>query len=137
MDLLSFLSLAAGMFLVGLVAVAMLVAGWELLRQREVLERLRRDRAAYTASAPLPLDGAPSAAAAGIGSATGTALAGAATAATAAAAATAATAAAAAAPLRRESHWTETRPTVLEFAPAIDDERAQALRRRKLDLEVG
>jgi hypothetical protein len=55
MGLLSQISLVAGAFLVGLVAVAMLVSGWELLRQRELLDQLRRDRAAFAATSPLPL----------------------------------------------------------------------------------
>ncbi|MFO1266681.1 MAG: hypothetical protein U1F67_07845 [Rubrivivax sp.] len=49
----------AGAFLVFLVAVAMTVAGWEWLRQRERLDGLRRDRAHQAATSPLPLMAVP------------------------------------------------------------------------------
>ncbi|MBL8325526.1 MAG: hypothetical protein JNJ89_11280 [Rubrivivax sp.] len=130
MDLLSALSLAVGVCLVALVAVAMLVAGWELLRQRELLDQLRRDRAVYAATSPLPLVGSrpPTEGPAGAAPAAGPPQAG-----TTASPATG-PAAAAAEPPRREANWTETRPMVLRFAPAADDNTAP--RPRTLDLTL-
>ncbi|MBL8287905.1 MAG: hypothetical protein JNL85_07975 [Rubrivivax sp.] len=98
----------AGVFLVVLVAVAMVVAGWEWLRQREHLDRLRRDRACQAATSPLPLP-----AAANLPANAGAGRSGAA-------------AAAAAVPLtrvqaaRREG-WIETRPMVLSPLRAAGD----------------
>ena len=123
MGLLSFISMVVGIFLGGLIALAALVAGWELLRQRELIDRMRRDRAAFAATSPLPLSpsaqgcGRPAPLAAPLDS-------------EAAAHARAALAAAARAP--RDRTWVETRPTVLSFAPAADDDAP--VRQLELDL---
>ncbi|MBK9136236.1 MAG: hypothetical protein IPM15_18325 [Betaproteobacteria bacterium] len=55
MGALTLLPLVAGGFLAGLIVVAAFIAGWELLRQREQLDAMRRDRSLYAASSPLPL----------------------------------------------------------------------------------
>lgn len=111
MGALSFIALIVGGFVAGLVTVAMIVAGWELLRQREQIDAMRRDRAIYAATSPLPL--APAARpepprAAPLGAPP--------------------TVAAPAA--RREPNWIETRPMVL-CTPAIDDETRQPSARRE------
>jgi hypothetical protein len=124
MGLLSQIALVAGVFLVGLVALATLVAGWELLRQRELIEMLRRDRAAFAATSPLPLAASTSpapgpafarlasSAPAGSASATGVKPVG----------------------VRRDTNWIETRPMVLSHVPAVDDELV--VRARQLDLSL-
>lgn len=131
MDLLSALSLALGVFLVGLVAVAMLVAGWELLRQRELLDQLRRDRAVYAATSPLPLAVALSRPSVGVGAPAASQASAASTRSTGPAVAPAGAAAVA---TRRDAAWTETRPMVLSFAPAADDDSVP--RPRELDLTL-
>lgn len=111
MGTLTLLALVVGGFLSGLVIVAALVAAWEWLRQREMLESLRRDRAISAATSPLPLSAegrtrnevtappapgeTPVGTLAGLGAGT---------------------------PARRGPNWIETRPMVLSFAPAVDDE---------------
>ncbi|MCW5633326.1 MAG: hypothetical protein KIT17_08305 [Rubrivivax sp.] len=120
-SLLSVLSTMVGGVLLAVVAVAVLVAGWELLRQRELLDQLRRDRAFYAATSPQPLAapareaGAPAQPPAG-------------------APPPAARAVTTAAPARREGEWIETRPTVLSFAPAVDDDTL--VRQREPDLRL-
>jgi hypothetical protein len=122
MGFLTLLSLVVGGFLGGLVIVAVFVAGWEMLRQREALDLLRRDRAVFAATSPLPL-----AAAAGGG-------AGGSPARAAGVGATGAVPGPGPAS-RREPNWIETRPMVLRHAPApaVDDETA-VTRQRELDL---
>jgi hypothetical protein len=127
MGALTLLSLVVGAFLGGLVIVAIFVAGWETLRQREALEMRRRDRAVFAATSPLPLataaSGGTSAAplrAPGI---------------------VAGTTPASGQGTRREPNWIETRPMVLRHAPAtasapapaVDDE-TRVTRTRELDL---
>ena len=126
MGILSFISLAVGASLVGLVAVAMLVAGWELLRQRELQDQLRRDRAAFAATSPLPLMSSPAqlagAAFARLTSArpaTGTEAEG-------------GTPAPRTPPTPRDPHWVETKPMVLNAASAVGDE--MAVRKGEVDL---
>jgi H+/Cl- antiporter ClcA len=111
MGALTFIALAVGVFVAGLIGVAMIVAGWELLRQREQLDALRRDRAVYAATSPLPLapaagarPEAPRAAPPGVPPPV------------------------AAPAVRREPHWIETRPMVL-CTPAVDDETRPPRRR--------
>jgi hypothetical protein len=114
--------IAVGGLVLVLVCLAMLVAGWELLLERDAQRRLRRDRQAFAASSPLPL--------AEPGSETGArraALAG------ALAVMSAAPAAAAA---RREANWIETRPMVISRAPAFDDDTAPH-RYDEVDLPLG
>jgi hypothetical protein len=114
MGMLSLLSVVAGVFMGGLVVVAAIVAGWELLRQREQLDQIRRDRALYKASSPLPLTGAALAKEAWAASAT---------------------AGPAAAPMmRRDLKWIETRPMIL--SPAADDETRIGKPERELDLQL-
>ena len=114
-----------GTFLVGLVALATMVAVWELLCQRELLDRTRRDRAAFAATSPLPL-------------AAGAPMVDAAFARQARASPTGAdgsdVAGAAAAGTRRDPNWIETRPMILSQVPAIDDETRP--RKRELDLAL-
>lgn len=116
MELLAAISVAVGVCFVGLVALAMLVAGWETLRQRELLDQMRRDRALYAATSPLPLF---SGGAAALGSMRR--------------ASTKAAAPSTGAP-QRDASWTETRPAVLNFAPAVDDNTASI--RREVDLQL-
>jgi hypothetical protein len=118
MELLSAIALAAGVGFVALVALAMLVAGWETLRHRELLDQLRRDRALYAATSPLPLMGGGSGA----------------DAAGEMRRAIAAANAPSAGPSRRDASWTETRPMVLKLPPAADDNTAA--RRSELDLQL-
>lgn len=111
MGVLTLLVLIVGGFLSGLITVAAIVAGWEWLRQREALEMVRRDRAVYALTSPLPLGAAartggeatshlrPGASAASVIPESGS-------------------------PGRRGSNWIETRPMVLSCAPAVDDETA-------------
>lgn len=106
MGALTLLVLVIGGFVAGLVTVAMVVAGWELLREREQLDELRRDRAVFAATSPLPL-AQPGSAGSTVPLARPL---GAAPAETLTAAAT-----------RRDPNWTETRPMVL-CTPALDDE---------------
>ena len=114
--------IAVGGLVLALVCVAMLVAAWELLLERDAQRRLRRDRQAFAASSPLPLaepgaeTGARRAALAG-------ALAG-------------MCAAPAAAAARRDANWIETRPMVTSRALAVDEESA-ARRYDKVDLPLG
>ncbi len=99
--------IAAGGVVLALLGVAMLVAGWEFLLEREAQHRLRRDRDTFAASSPLPLaesgsdagarQAAWAGALAGMAGATGSAP-------------------------RRDASWIDTRPTVLSCAPAVDDE---------------
>lgn len=104
MGALSFFLLIVGGFLAGLVVVAVLVAAWELLRQREQLDAMRRDRIVYAATSPLPLAPASS------------------TAATTPLARPLGTPPALTTPTpRRDPNWIETRPMVL-CAPALDDD---------------
>lgn len=132
MGALSLLVSVAGACLVVLVAVAAVVAGWEWLRQREALELLRRDRAIYAATSPLPLaasarpakvDDVRAVAGEPGGRTLALAVAGAAGGAPLAAQAA-----------HREPTWIETRPMVLSCAPATDDETV--LRRREPDLRL-
>lgn len=108
MGALTLVLVIAGGFLAGLVAVAALVAGWEMIHQREQLDAMRRDRAVYAATSPLPL--APASA----------------TAATTPMARPLGTPPALISPTpRRDPNWIETRPMVL-CAPAVDDETRRA-----------
>jgi hypothetical protein len=124
------IALLAGGFFGALVGVALLVAGWELLRQRDMLVSMRRDRAVYAASAPLPLSAAvragldPAAARRRADDAPEGASGDAA----------AAAGAPGAAPAKREPNWIETRPMVISRAPAVDDNLA--LRQREPDLKI-
>ena len=122
MGLFSQISLVAGAFLVGLVAVAMLISGWELLRQRELLEQLRRDRAAFAATSPLPLAQAGSMPANGPAYARVASVAGGGADANAGARAPNASshAAQAANATQGDPRWIETRPSVLSPAPAVE-----------------
>jgi len=121
MGLLTLLALVVGGLLGGLVIVAVFVAGWEMLRQREALDLLRRDRAVFAATSPLPLVAASGGAGASAARASGIAATGMAPGPGLAA--------------RREPNWIETRPMVLRYAPApaVDDETA-VTRERELDL---
>lgn len=101
----------AGAFLVVLVVVAMLVAGWEWLRQREHLDSLRRDRACQAATSPLPLPAVPQAR-----EHAGTNRAGPWAATPAAAMPLTLTQAG-----RRDANWIETRPMVLSPRRAADE----------------
>ncbi len=115
MGILSLVFMAAGGFLAGLLVVAALVAGWELLRQRDLLIQMRRDRALYAASSPLPLAGTAeagrSARALGAAPLTGAAV----------------------AMAQRDPKWIETRPMVLRSAAVDDETRAD---QRELDLQL-
>jgi hypothetical protein len=117
MGLLSLVTTVLGVFLVGLVAVAAVVAGWEWLRQREMLDLLRRGREHYAATSPLPL-------AAALRGAAGTP----------AAEREQPGAPAVPTPLRRDLPWVETRPAVLSYARAADDETAS--QRQTLDVRL-
>lgn len=125
MGLFTLALLAVGGLLAGLVIVAVLVAGWEWLRQREMLDSLRRDRAVYAATSPLPLSGEtraggstpPASAPRPPGEGAGTA-----------------SRAVSVVPGQRGPNWIETRPMVLSFAPAVDDETA--VRTREPDLRL-
>jgi hypothetical protein len=96
--------IALGGFVLALIGVAMLVAAWEFLQDRDAEHRLLRDRAAFAASSAMPL--------AGSGPEAGkhrTALSG-------------ALAGIAAMPAGRTSrfdaNWIETRPTILNCPPS-------------------
>lgn len=118
MGLFTLVCTVIGIFLVGLVALATLVAGWELLRQREVLDMMRRDSAAFAATSPLPLAaGAPAAGAA-----------------FARLGPNPASVAHGAAP--NAPNWIETRPMILSQVPAFDDETVVRARPRELDLAL-
>ena len=122
MGALTLLSLIVGGFVGGLVILAIFVAGWEMLRQREALELLRRDRAVFAATSPLPLT-----AAARAGAEASPALASELAAASEAPGPRQAT--------RREPNWIETRPMVLRYAPAVDDETVTHQREPDLRLD--
>ena len=119
---------AVGGFLLALVGLAMLVAAWELLLEREALHRLRRDRATFAASAPLPLvDGQ-----AGIENAVRQA------AMVGAAADKPGKPLPASVPAiapRKDASWIETRPMVLNCPPAAED--VSVARRDEVDLLLG
>ncbi len=153
MGLLSLIIVIAGASLVGLVAIAVVVAGWEVLRQRELLEMLRRDRAAFAATSPLPLADSTadrggafarltSAVAGDAERGSGATGAGAGPTADRRSAGFAARAGGSAAALaalggvRRDTNWIETRPMVLSHVPAVDDELAVRQSERELDLSL-
>jgi len=117
MGVLTLIVMVAGGFVAGLVFVAIIVAAWEFLRQREELEALRRDRATYAATSPLPLALAAQAGALPLARPPGV------------------EPMPTLAPPRREPNWIETRPMVLRCAPAVDDETAPA-RLREPDLRL-
>lgn len=118
MGTLSLVFMVASGLLAGLLVVAALVAGWEMLRQRELLDQMRRDRAVYAATSPLPLAGM-----AGLAEAGGSGR----------APSAAAPAGPATAMSRRDPKWIETRPMVLSTA-AVDDETRAG--QRELDLQL-
>lgn len=126
MGIVTLLALGVGGFLAGLVVVAALVAGWEWLRQRELLDSLRRDRAVYAATSPLPLPAerrhaGSEAATSPLRRHEG--------------AAAPAGGSASFSSTPRGPSWIETRPTVLSFAPALDDETAARSREPDLRLD--
>ncbi|MBI5719834.1 MAG: hypothetical protein HZC37_19350 [Burkholderiales bacterium] len=130
MGALTLLLLIVAGFLAGLVTLAALVAGWEWLRQREALEMLRRDRATFAATSPLPLAAAAAPRAAGEGSRPQAVEPGAG----APVPASPPPAQRGVPPLRREPSWIETRPMVLSYVPAVDDETI--VRHREPDLRL-
>jgi len=107
--------IALGGFVLALISVAMLVAAWELLQDRDAEHRLLRDRAAFAASSAMPL--------AGSGPDVGrrrAALAG---------ALTGVSGASAGRTSRIDANWIETRPTILNCPPRA----AEAARSAGLD----